>query len=197
MELSIQNKQNTFNKIHTQVCDRLAGLTAELTYHNLDHTLDVVRQCERLALEEGIRDECKIYLLKVAALYHDTGFLDTYAQHEEASCEIFLKDAEKYNFSEEDRAFVVRLIMATKLPQTPQDIFESIICDADLDYLGRPDFFKIGDGLRKEFIHFGIVSSDEEWEKLQIKFLTSHYYHTNSSKNSREAVKQLHITQLS
>jgi hypothetical protein len=93
MELSIQNKQNTFNIIRTEVCDRLAGLTAALTYHNLDHTLDVVRQCERLALEEGIRDECKIYLLKVAALYHDTGFLNTYAQHEEASCEIFLQDA--------------------------------------------------------------------------------------------------------
>jgi predicted metal-dependent HD superfamily phosphohydrolase len=196
MDLSTKNTQKTFDSIRTHVCEKLKGLNEHLTYHNIDHTLDVLRQSERIAREEGIRDEYMIYLLKVAAMYHDTGFLVTYANHEKASCEIFRNEAALFDFTAEEQAFITRLIMATRLPQAPADIFESVICDADLDYLGRPDFFRIGDGLRKEFIHFGIVSSDEEWEKLQLKFLASHYYHTNSCKKHRESKKQSHIAQL-
>lgn len=196
MNLSTQKSQKAFESIRTHVCDKLKRLDKHLTYHNIDHTLDVVRQSERIAREEGICDEYKIYLLKVAAMYHDTGFLITYSNHEKASCEIFRNDAALFDFNAEEQAFITRLIMATKLPQTPTDIFESVICDADLDYLGRPDFFRIGNGLRKEFLHFGIVSSDEEWDRLQMKFLAGHFYHTNSCRKSREAEKQAHITQL-
>lgn len=196
MNLSTQNTQKAFDVIRTHVCEKLKGLDEHLTYHNIDHTLDVLRQSERIAREEGIRDEYKIYLLKVAAMYHDTGFLVTYANHEKASCEIFRNDASRFDFTPEEQVFITRLIMATKLPQTPMDIYERVICDADLDYLGRPDFFRIGDGLRREFLHYGIVSSDEEWDQLQMKFLAGHSYHTNSCKRSREAEKQAHITQL-
>jgi predicted metal-dependent HD superfamily phosphohydrolase len=196
MNLSTQNTQKTFEAIRTHVCEKLKGLSTYLTYHNIDHTLDVLRQSERIAREEGIQDEYKIYLLKVAAMYHDTGFLVTYSNHEKASCEIFRSEAALFDFTVEEQAFITRLIMATKLPQQPTDLFERVICDADLDYLGRPDFFRIGDGLRKEFLHFGVVSSDEEWDKLQMKFLASHYYHTNSCRKSRESEKQAHMAQL-
>lgn len=185
-----------FSTIEAWICQKLEALDEQLTYHNVAHTLDVTRQCERLAKEEGLEDEQKIYLLKVAALYHDTGFLKTYKNHEAAGCVIFESDAARFGFDKEEQAFVQRLIMATKLPQTPNDIYERIICDADLDYLGRPDFFTIGDGLRKEFLHYGVVTSDKEWEALQIKFLAAHYYHTESSKKLREPVKQQHLAQL-
>lgn len=185
-----------YDSIHYSVIGKLKGLDSHFTYHNLAHTLDVVEQCERIANEEGVENSRNVFLLKVAALYHDTGFLVTYANHEEASCKIFLEESAEYDFSDEEKAFVTRLIMATKLPQTPKDVYERIICDADLDYLGRPDFFSIGDGLRKEFLHFGIVKSNEQWEALQIKFLTSHFYHTETSKRIREEAKQKNLTQL-
>jgi predicted metal-dependent HD superfamily phosphohydrolase len=196
MKTPIQNIQHTFDSIRTHVCLKLKCLDAHLTYHNLEHTLDVVRQSERIAREEGIKDDYKIFLLKVAAMYHDTGFLTTYANHEKAGCEIFLNDASQFDFTGDEQSFIIRLIMATKLPQTPSDVFERIICDADLDYLGRADFFKIGNELRREFLHYGIVSSDEEWEKLQMKFLTAHSYHTESCRQTREARKQSNIAQL-
>jgi predicted metal-dependent HD superfamily phosphohydrolase len=196
MKTSTENRQKNFEIIQELVCEKLENLSEHLTYHNIDHTLDVVRQSERIARDEGIQDDWKIYLLKVAALYHDTGFLVTYMNHEKAGCEIFLADASRFYFTEDEKAFITRLIMATKLPQTPKDVFESVICDADLDYLGRPDFFRIGDGLRKEFLHYGIVGSNEEWEKLQIKFLTTHHYQTKSCQRKREAEKQVHIAKL-
>lgn len=196
MKTSTPVTHAAFDTIRLSVCEKLKDLDVHLTYHNLEHTLDVMQQCGRLAAEEGATDPHAIYLLKVAAMYHDTGFLRTYRNHEEQGCQIFLEDADAYGFSEEDKVFVKRLIMATKLPQTPHDLYERIICDADLDYLGRSDFFTIGDGLRREFLHFGVVDSDEAWGVLQIKFLTSHSYHTKSSQRLREPVKQQHLAQL-
>lgn len=86
--------------------------------------------------------------------------------------------------------------MATKIPQQPHNLLEQIICDADLDYLGRDDFYKIGETLRKEFLHYSIVNSDEEWETLQIKFLQNHHYHTISSQQLREPIKHQYLLQL-
>jgi HD superfamily phosphodiesterase len=178
-----------FDEMKADVVLLLQGLDPHLTYHNIEHTLDVIAQSERIADREGITDERELFLLKVAALFHDTGFLRTYGNHEEASCRIFKEHTTTYTFSEKDQALVNSLIMVTKIPQTPKTKLESIICDADLDYLGRSDFFRIADGLRREFLHYRIVGSDAEWEKLQLKFLQNHHYHTSSSVKDREKVK--------
>lgn len=189
-------KEAVFGQIRARVHQRLEGLSPDLTYHDIHHTFDVVKQCERIAHEEGVTDEHRLFLLRVAGLYHDTGFLHTYRNHEEEGCQIFLTDAPSFGLDEEECAFVIRLIMATKLPQTPVDIYEQIICDADLDYLGRPDFFRIGDGLRREFLKYGVIQSDEEWSALQISFLSKHHYHTRSSQALREGPKQDNISRL-
>jgi uncharacterized protein len=194
--LSVKTNDTVFQNIKILVCDKLKGLDPSLTYHNIEHTLDVLTQSERIAREEGVDDENELFLLKVAALYHDTGFLRTYAKHEEISCKIFLEDAELFHFTEEDKRLITRLIMTTKLPQLPTNLLEKVICDADLDYLGREDFFSIGDGLRREFLKFGIIKSDEEWHRLQEKFLTSHHYHTTASQTLREIPKQANIAKL-
>lgn len=184
-----------FKLLKQMVCSKLERLDSKLTYHNLVHTIDVLEQSERIARQEGI-NENDIWLLKVAALYHDTGFLRTYRNHEEISCSIFFEDSLVFNFSREEQEKIVGLILATKVPQRPLSHLEKIICDADLDYLGRDDFFTISNELRKEFMVFGVIKNDEEWDKLQINFLTKHQYHTETSRREKEAPKQLNIKQL-
>ena len=196
MQVTHPTKQAGFEAIRAFVVEKLEHLSPDLTYHNLEHTLDVVMQSERIAKEEGVDDEHQLYLLKVAALYHDTGFLHTYGKHEEESCAIFKEDAKLFGFSCEDTELITRLIMATKLPQTPATLLEKVICDADLDYLGRADFFEIGDGLRREFLKQGIIKTNQDWDQLQIKFLTSHQYHTATSRKLREKYKQGNISKL-
>lgn len=193
---SSDQKALGFESIKDNVGRKLGELNPKLTYHNLAHTLDVTEQCERIARAEGVTDERQIFLLKVAALYHDTGFLRTYANHEEMSCEIFLEDAPDLGIFGEETTFVTRLIMATKLPQQPANLLEKVICDADLDYLGRDDFFKIGDGLKREFLAYGVIASAQEWDALQQKFLSNHQYHTQTSKTLREGPKQENIAKL-
>jgi uncharacterized protein len=88
---------------------------------------------------------------------------------------------------------VMGMIRATKVPQTPQNQLEEIICDADLDYLGRSDFFKIGDGLYQEFLDQQIVTNEQQWDMLQVRFLENHRYFTKSSLQRRQEKKMQHL----
>ena len=170
-----------FESIENAVLKKLESLSPGLTYHSREHTRDVVQQSERIAREESVTDKRKVFILKIAALYHDTGFMETYSNHEERSCQIFLRDSKSFGLTPAEIKEVTDLIMVTKIPQQPKNLLQRIICDADLDYLGRDDFELIGDKLRREFLVYGVVRDDEEWDRLQLKFLASHRYHTFSS----------------
>ncbi|MCK9612757.1 MAG: hypothetical protein PHR81_00260 [Bacteroidales bacterium] len=46
--------------------------------------------------------------------------------------------------------------MATKIPTKLKNKLEKLLCDADLDYLGREDYMEISNRLRREWDVFGI-----------------------------------------
>ena len=187
--------RSDFDIIYDHVILKLTGLAPELSYHSVDHTIDVIRHAERIAKEEGI-NETELYLLKVAALYHDTGFLETYAEHEKKSCAIFLEDSVQFKFNDPEKELILDIIMATKVPQKPRTLLQKIICDADLDYLGRNDFQEISIRLKNEFLHYGVVADETDWKKLQLKFLKDHHFHTRSSLLQREKKKKKNLSKL-
>jgi uncharacterized protein len=188
---------DSFPLIHHHVVHHLlSGLSEKLTYHNMQHTLDVLTQVQRIAKEEGMEDEEGLFLLKTAALYHDTGFLSEYNGNEEIGCRLARKDLPGFGLNEKQIDRVCDLIMATRVPQSPKNRAEEIICDADLDYLGQDDFELISDALRQEFLEFGIIHSNEEWYSRQIKFLETHKYFTESSRKHRNPVKCKHLEKL-
>lgn len=78
-------------------------------------------------------------------------------------------------------------------PQAPRNKLARILCDADLDYLGRPDFVRIGSTLFTEMKHYGVLSTEREWNELQERFLERHKYFTATNKRLREPVKQEHL----
>jgi len=185
-------QKSSIAEIKQSVSVRLQTAETYLTYHNLRHTLDVAEQAERIALEEGISEKERL-LLQVAALYHDIGYPDGPKSHEERGCKIFQNEAAKWNFSEEEIDAVCGMILATKMPQTPGNHLQQIICDADLDYLGRNDFLAIGSGLKKEYLHFGFLKEEREWDTLQIRFLEQHRYFTQAQHFLREPAKRKNI----
>jgi uncharacterized protein len=172
------------------------GLSPKLTYHNLQHTLDVRDQCIIIARKEGIKSVYALKQLETAALLHDTGFLYTYKDHEEKGCDIAKQELPKFGATGKEIEEICSLIMATKLPHAPQSLLEEIICDADLDYLGRDDFETISDNLRKEFLEYGIVKTNEEWHNKQIQFFETHRYFTKTSIKRRDPLKQKHLLKL-
>jgi hypothetical protein len=86
--------------------------------------------------------------------------------------------------------------MATQVPQNPKNHLEEIICDVDLDYLGRPDFYIISDQLFKELLACDKIESRSEWNKIQIKFLEGHKFYTDFARKNRQPQKEKRIQEL-
>ena len=170
-----------------------AGLLQTLTYHNSQHALDVAKQSVEIAQEEGITNEQTLLELQIAGLYHDTGFLFTYIGHEEKSCDIAKRELPSFGINKNSIDNICEIIMATKMPQTPKNLLQQIICDADLDYLGRDDFFILSEKLHKEFIEYDITSNDAEWKKSRIAFFQKHTYFTKSQNERRNIGKKAHF----
>ncbi len=171
-------------------------LPKNLSYHGVHHTIDVVKQSVAIAKREGVCREEDLLLLRISALYHDTGFLLTYNDHETESCNKAKKELPVFGFSEARIKKICAMIEATRIPQKPRNLLEQIIADADLDYLGRNDFKKISKTLQTEFISYGIVSTKKAFEELQLRFFESHEYFTKSSQKLRGPVKSLHYEEL-
>ena len=76
---------------------------------------------------------------------------------------------------------------------SPINKLQEIICDADLDYLGRDDFEEIADKLRLELREMGKINSDRMWDEIQVKFLRQHQYFTRTAIESRQAKKEANI----
>jgi predicted metal-dependent HD superfamily phosphohydrolase len=170
-------------------------LHSNLSYHSLHHVLDVEQAAIRLADAEGVTDYEKELLLTAVA-FHDSGFIYQTKDHEERGCSIVREVLPGFNYTSEEIERICGMIMATKIPQNPHNVLEQIICDADLDYLGRDDFWEIGNHLYQELSVYGILSNEKEWNNLQLKFLNSHHYFTQSAIALRQATKQDHLKKI-
>lgn len=172
-----------------------AEMPTKLSYHNLDHINDVLTSALRIAETEKINKE-ETNLLRIAALYHDAGFINTYKGHEAEGCLLAKATLPQFGFSTEQLEVICSMIMATKIPQTPKSKLDKILCDADLDYLGRDDFYEIGNRLYNEMKEQGFIETEREWNLTQKVFLENHRYHTNYGKTYREEEKQKHLSEV-
>ncbi len=171
-------------------------LDPRLTYHSPEHTEDVLEQVKRIAKAEDLTDNRVLLLMKMAAIFHDSGFLRTYSGHESASCLILREMVDPDLLEVSEIELINGMIMATKIPQTPRSLPERIICDADLDYLGRNDFERISNLLKDEFLAYNVIKNEREWNELQVKFFESHKYFTPTSQNNRSRIKMKHLNEI-
>ncbi len=179
-----------FSEAGDFIIDKLKKeLPGHLHYHNAGHALDVYNACERIALSENVKGE-DLLLLLTAALFHDSGFLVRPEGHELISCKIAGEVLPDFGYSPQQIDTVCHIIMATKMPQSPQNHIEQIISDADLDYLGGNNFSTISGNLYLELLFLGGVKNEDDWNQQQVKFLESHHYFTETARNTRDQKKQ-------
>lgn len=185
-----------FSDLQEFVLDKLEReLPAHLYYHNVKHTVDVVTQVELIGWGENINDE-DLLLLKTAALFHDAGHTISYEDHEYHGTILARQYLPNYNYTEKQLETVCDLIMATQLPPNPKNKLQAIMCDADLDYLGRSDMIPVSGSLFKELKKQNKIDSLNDWNKLQVKFISGHQYFTDTARNLREVNKQKQIERL-
>jgi uncharacterized protein len=192
-----KNRQMDFEGANKYIIEQISK--AELPnhfYHNIEHTLDVYDSALLIAKAENL-SEHKTTLLKTACMFHDAGMINTYVGHEAAAVEICKEALPIFDYVPEDINEISEMIMATKLPQSAKTQMEKIICDADLDYLGRDDFFMIAHRLRLEWSRLGFTSTTlKQWYQGQIIFLESHSYYTQSAIKARQEGKDENLRQI-
>ncbi len=193
--------------MHTSIAQRFAliapiwldilekGLKPELQYHSIHHVLSVIERVEFIGTYEALDAE-QVALVKVAALFHDSGFLEGAKDHEQKSCEIVRLQLPKYDFPATDIEHICEMIMATKIPQSPRDLMAQVLCDADLDYLGTEDYDGPANQLRDELQALNPAMGPAQWLGLQIHFLENHSFFTNYARQHREPLKKLHLRRL-
>ncbi len=185
-----------FSKAETFILLELQnGLSSSLTYHGYHHTIDVLDAAMRIADVEKISDDNR-KLLRIAVLFHDSGFIRVYDNHEEVGCDLVHEYLPGFGFSTVLINTICGMIRATKVPQNPETLLEKIICDADLDYLGREDVEEVSKLLYEELKIQKKIMDHDIWDEMQISFLRIHHYHTISSQTFREPEKLKYLNKL-
>ncbi len=131
-----------------------------------------------------------------AALFHDAGHTIGYDNHEYFGTQIAREWLPKFKYTQKQIDEICEIIMATKLPPDPKTLLQTIICDSDLDYLGRSDFIPVSNTLYEELKAQNKMASLNAWNKIQVKFLSVHHFFTKTANSLREVNKQAQIERI-
>jgi len=190
MAMSLPDLQNAARYAIQQLEQKLPIV---YTYHSLKHTRDeVVGMTERLSILEGIYGEDRV-LMVTGAYFHDIGFTLQPNDHELAGVHYANWVLPQFGYSQGQVKIVEGIILATRIPQRPQNRLEEIVADADLDSLGRVDFWNRNLALRAEMALLGFYFTDQEWCDRQHGFLRQHHYFTDSAKRLRDEQKKKNL----
>ena len=164
------------------------------TYHNLEHTENVVKHATKIAGIMAFSEE-DIEVVILAAWFHDTGYFRGFLKHEIISGEIAEKFLLENNYPEQKIQRVICAIQNTKIPYTTCDCqISMVLCDADLQHLASKNFMKSSDKLREErsaLINHEF-STKTYWEETLI-FLKKHTFKTEYGKKVLAKKKELNI----
>lgn len=164
------------------------------TYHNLEHTENVVKHATKIAgIMEFSEEDIEVVIL--AAWFHDTGYFRGFLKHEIISGEIAEKFLLENNYPEQKIQRVICAIQNTKIPYTTCDCqISMVLCDADLQHLASKNFMKSSNKLREErsaLINHEF-STKTYWEETLI-FLKKHTFKTEYGKKVLAKKKELNI----
>jgi putative nucleotidyltransferase with HDIG domain len=182
----------TESSIISQVKDHTIKLLSKqlpdnMTYHSINHTLDVVASALEIAEQQKLNDE-ETEIVHIAAWFHDIGYTQGCENHEQNGAKMAREFLMKMEFSPDKINKVEGCIMATQMPQKPQNMLERVICDADMMHLADHNYFAKADLLHKEIEKTKVCKIPEsEWLKMNQDFLDKHCFFTDYAKSNYEA----------
>jgi hypothetical protein len=112
--------------------------------------------------------------------------------HEEKSAVMARHYLESKGLGNETITQIEGCIMATRIPQTPHNLAEKIIADADLFHFGKASFQEKSDLLRRETeLITGEQINGTEWRANTLRFMEQHHYFTEFSKQELQPSKEI------
>jgi predicted metal-dependent HD superfamily phosphohydrolase len=169
---------------------------ADRSFHNIEHTQDVVRAVQEIASNSDLTPE-ETESATVAAWLHDIGYVEGAENHEQkaaAKAEILLKEA---GVPHRRIADITDAIMATKVPQQPRSLIAKVLCDADLHHLSSTQCTAKAEKLREEWETVGHKTlNDKEWLEANLSFMEGHRYQTPYGQTVLQEGKKKNIKKL-
>lgn len=186
-----------FEQMRENILTRLRSLLPDtVVYHDVPHTINVEKAVTRYAKLEGVDSE-SILLARTAALFHDAGYIYSNKNNEDFGINMAKSILPEYGYSSIQIEIITNIIESTKTSVEPRNLLEKIMCDADHDYLGRPDYYAIANKLRQEYENEDRFMTDIEWIKFQLHFLENvHQFYTVTAQNIRQIGKRARIREL-
>ncbi|MCY1722299.1 HD domain-containing protein [Prolixibacteraceae bacterium Z1-6] len=188
------------NEINTNLIDQASRyvsnildeeLPANCVWHTKDHTFDVLKNVELIGNYYNL-NENDLNILRLAALFHDVGYVKLYSDHELQSAEIAATFLNSKGIPDSDVTLIKTSILATKVPQQPKDLFSKILCDADLMHLSYENYFEQIEYMREEWNLTGQVSyTEKEFHVNSLHFFYAHSYHTRYGRLILEPKKKM------
>lgn len=162
-------------------------------YHDLDHTLQVEAAAKAIAEGSGLSPD-EVSIVQVAALFHDLGYKKHHLGHEATGAQLVEEFLEGTVVSRAHIENIQGAIMSTNVYVKPKDIYQEILCDADLSYLGMDGYFERAEVLRKEWEDtLELVYSDSDWFTLNVQFFSGHEYYTSYARTTYNPTKGKHL----
>ena len=155
-------------------------------YHHLDHTRMVVADVTEFGHAAGVSEK-ELGLLRAAGWLHDIGYAIDPADHEEVSAQIAPGVIERCGGTLAEAENVAALIRVTKLSTHPGNLFEELLCDADLGSLGTDVFFERSRLFRRELEQGGRSFSDLDFWRMEADFLLRMNYFSEAARKLRGA----------
>lgn len=172
------------------------SLPAELHYHNLDHTREMVGNIREIGEAENLsQDELETAL--IAGWFHDAGFAFQYVGHEKASAELADTYLREQKVSDAKIVAVKEAIMATDLALQPHCEIDRVVRDADTLHVGKENYKERMYALmREQSAIAGDEVSEKDAIKDTIKFYYSHQFYTEYAEKKYGPTKQSNLKRL-
>lgn len=165
-------------------------------YHQYDHALSVMERWIYLATMEWCSEK-EIEMIAIAALFHDTGFIIEYDNNENFGAKIARNYLRTILYPEEKIKIIQEIILATHPSTKPTNLLEKIIKDADMDNLGREDFFDINEKIKRELeLMKNIKIKDPDWHHASLDIIQWHVFYTDTQIKERNEKLQKNLEEL-
>jgi predicted metal-dependent HD superfamily phosphohydrolase len=160
-------------------------------YHDFKHALAVKNYTETIGNACNL-DEKKLDLLRVSALFHDTGFIKSVENHVEDSIEIASRFLKTHQIEQASIDKIGEIILATKMPQNPKDLVAQVLCDADLMYIAEDNCYEHMEAMYEEsLISHSEFSNRNLFDLETIRFFSNHTYFTEYGQEVLQSKKMI------
>lgn len=168
-------------------------LDSIFSYHNFEHTKNVVTGIETLCRSEKIDEETTTIML-LAGWFHDSGYVEGCENHEEQSVKIALEFLNAKGVAIDVQEKVANLILATKFEYEPKNQLEKIMKDADNVHLANENYPNTLEKLREEWeLSMSKKYCNTDWFVLNIDFLKNHTYYTQFAQDKWQNLKAINL----